>query len=57
VSDAKDDDVYRLTPLGLLGQEMYDKIILLMVRFGNNAIVLEDGALKWESVAHMEDAQ
>jgi hypothetical protein len=47
---AKDDPVYRLTPLGLLGQQLHDKVILLMVKFGDNAIVLEGGELKWESV-------
>lgn len=45
-----EDPVYRLTPLGVLGQERYDKVIVLMVKFGNNAIVLEDGELKWETV-------
>lgn len=46
----KDDPIYRLTPLGLLGQETYNKVILLMVKFGDNAIVLNDGELEWASV-------
>ena len=46
----KDDPVYRLTPLGLLGRELSDKVILLMVKFGDNALVLNDGKLEWAKV-------
>ncbi len=51
---AKDDAVYRLTPFGLLGKELTDKVLLLMVKFGDNAIVLNNGELEWAKVEGIE---
>lgn len=53
-STERGDKSYRLTPLGLLGQQLYDKVLVLMVKFGDNAIVLNNGALEWAKVEGTE---
>ena len=50
MSDREDGKVYRLTPLGLFGVDLNDKILALMVKFGDNAIVLNEGKLEWAKV-------
>jgi hypothetical protein len=49
--EAKDDEVYRLTPFGLLGPAMNAAIIQRLKMHGCNAMVLNDeGDLEWASV-------
>jgi len=44
------EERYALTPLGLLGPEACDQIILQMVKRKLNAIVFEDGELHFVKV-------
>lgn len=39
--DIPDDAVFEITPLGLLGAEVCDRIILTMFRLGYNCMVIE----------------
>ena len=42
-----DDEVWELTPIGLLGQETADMICLYLFRAGRNAIVMDKGQLEF----------
>lgn len=46
----KDKEVYTLTPLGLIGSDACDRIILYMAKTDKNAIVFDEGALHFVKV-------
>lgn len=46
---------YQITPLGLLGQETLDKLLLFMVKSDNNAIVWDSKELIWAKVQWRKD--
>lgn len=46
----EDKETYTLTPLGLIGAEACDKIILYMVKTDKNAIVFDEGKLHFVKV-------
>ena len=49
-NENSNDQAYRLTPLGLFGSELHDRVIHLMQHHGDNAIVLNGGRLEWAKV-------
>lgn len=52
---SEDNEVYRLTPRGLLGEALTDKITLYMYKIGCNGIVLDEGSLYFVSLEKGEN--
>ena len=53
----EDNEKYYLTPKGLLGNTIVDKISLYMYKTGFNTIVLHDGELLFTEVGRVPEKQ
>ena len=50
----EDNEVYRLTPKGLLGDDIYDRLCLYMYRINHNGIALDNGTLYFVKIEKEE---